>query len=592
MNGVKPTLFTFSGRTARSRCVLPPQKVKSVGLTPVVGLCVLVVCGVAGGGEVFDAEARGFAAKVDAGALELLPVVYRGRVAILDTVARDQLDQMLRSHRVEGVPAVVAWLEIYFRAGQYADRPLLHVREKNMRGFLAEHLDANTLPGFRAKRRIPPATLLDEEGWAALVRAGRAERDDIRRAGAIRSLRDALPLLSDRPEFRVPTDRLSVRYSAFMATAVLRVVPGPAGQWWALENVFAAAAAQTQPALPPIASKWLAIQRAWRGRDAAEVNRLAGEVGRAFATDKADRCPPALARTLERIYNRTEHATFALAGFCVSLVLLIVAAASGARWARGLGLAIFSLSTLILAGAFVARWIVSGRGWLLPPIMNQYEAVIGSAMLAAVLAVGLELASRRNYFAVAAGLYAAVSLLSGLLFPEQMDPGMKAQHGILASPVMAVHVAVIIIGHALVGMTFFLSLTYLGAVAVAGLGGPSARPSSPADLRGSEGLSTLAALDRCNLILAQLACWMVIAGTMLGAYWGDFAWGRWWGWDPKETWALITCLVYIAVLHVRFVTPPRSRGLVTAIICLLGCLVMLFNWIGVNFFLAGKHSYA
>jgi ABC-type transport system involved in cytochrome c biogenesis permease subunit len=92
--------------------------------------------------------------------------------------------------------------------------------------------------------------------------------------------------------------------------------------------------------------------------------------------------------------------------------------------------------------------------------------------------------------------------------------------------------------------------------------------------------------------VAQLAAWFLIAGTLLGAYWGDFAWGRWWGWDPKETWALITCVVYLAVLHVRLVTPSRYRGLVTALICLLGSLVMIFNWVFVNYFLSGKHSYA
>ena len=56
--------------------------------------------------------------------------------------------------------------------------------------------------------------------------------------------------------------------------------------------------------------------------------------------------------------------------------------------------------------------------------------------------------------------------------------------------------------------------------------------------------------------------------------------------------ALLTCLVYVALLHVRFVTPARFRGLVTAGICILGCLAMLFNWIIVNYVLAGKHSYA
>jgi len=557
--------------------------------TSCLALCLL--CGAAAG-ELFDRAARDFAAQVDAGALELLPAAYHGRVAILETLAREQLVQMVHSTGVEGLSPVVAYLELYFNAGTCADRPVLYVREKNMRAFLAGRLDANSAAAFQATRRIPPAALLDADGWMALFRAGRADRGDFTRAGAIGSLRDALPELADRKEMRVAIDRLSARYSSFMATGLLRVVPGGPEGWQPLEEVFAGAAAQSRPALPPIASKWLALQTAWRRRDADEVNRLAAALEKDFAAAGPKLCPARRARELERFYNRTAHSAIVLAGFAVSLGLLIVAMGTGLRWMRLAGMGAFGLSTLAMVAAFVVRWLVSGRAWYLPPIMNQFEAVIGSAMLAAVLAFALELAWKRGFFALAAALYATVSLLGGALFPEQMESSVRAQHGILASPVMAVHVAVIIIGHAMVGMTFFLSLLYLGAAGARWLASGRGPASSAPDLRPAGELPALAAIDRCNLIVAQLACWMVVAGTLLGAYWGDFAWGRWWGWDPKETWALITCLVYVAVLHVRFVTPPRTRGMVTALLCILGCLVMLFNWIVVNFLLPGKHSYA
>jgi ABC-type transport system involved in cytochrome c biogenesis permease subunit len=138
------------------------------------------------------------------------------------------------------------------------------------------------------------------------------------------------------------------------------------------------------------------------------------------------------------------------------------------------------------------------------------------------------------------------------------------------------------------GMTFFISVTYLGALAFRAKGG-AATQGGASRVTASD---SLAVIDRCNLIVAQLACWTIVLGTILGAYWGDFAWGRWWGWDPKEVWALITSLIYIAVLHLRLVVPARRRGLVTALGCIVGCLAMLFNWIVVNYLIAGKHSYA
>jgi ABC-type transport system involved in cytochrome c biogenesis permease subunit len=70
------------------------------------------------------------------------------------------------------------------------------------------------------------------------------------------------------------------------------------------------------------------------------------------------------------------------------------------------------------------------------------------------------------------------------------------------------------------------------------------------------------------------------------------SWGRPWGWDPKETFALITWIVYLIIVHVRFVTSGEKRALVTSILSVIGFGVMMFNWIGVNFFLVGLHSYA
>jgi ABC-type transport system involved in cytochrome c biogenesis permease subunit len=334
---------------------------------------------------------------------------------------------------------------------------------------------------------------------------------------------------------------------------------------------------------------WGALRDAWRTRDAAGVNAAVGDLERLLAEALGERAPSRRRRGLERFYNRTGQLTFAWIGFAGALIWFIVAAATGARWPRWLGLVGFFVTTAVVLVGFAVRWAISGRAWYLPPIMNQFEAVIGSALLGAVLVAVLELLWKKNYFAIAACLYGTIALLSGQLFPEQMGSGVRALPGILSSPIMAAHVAVIIVGHALVGMTFFISLAYLGVALFRGLG---RNASSPAALVGPTGTSTPAVIDRCNLIVAQLACWTVIVGTVLGAYWGDFAWGRWWGWDPKETWALITCLIYVALLHARFVAPMRWRGLVTAVGCVVGCGVMMFNWIVVNYFLPGKHSYA
>jgi len=219
--------------------------------------------------------------------------------------------------------------------------------------------------------------------------------------------------------------------------------------------------------------------------------------------------------------------------------------------------------------------------------------MVSSAVLAAVLAVFIELFRKSNYIGLAASFYAAAVLVwvyfGNVLFPGSVDSSVGGVRGILKHGLMIVHVSVIVVGHALAGMSVVTSVAYLIIALFKGFGDKS--PSSPPGLFGPVGESSLASADRCNLILAQVACWTLIVGTLLGAWWADDAWSRWWGWDPKETWALITCLFFVAVLHVRLVTPSKYRGLVTAVGCILGGLAMLFNWFVVNYVFSGLHSY-
>ena len=81
-------------------------------------------------------------------------------------------------------------------------------------------------------------------------------------------------------------------------------------------------------------------------------------------------------------------------------------------------------------------------------------------------------------------------------------------------------------------------------------------------------------------------------GVVLGAVWAAVSWGRPWGWDPKEVFALLTWVVYIMLIHLRVVVRPHNRAMATALVSLAAFVVMAFNWYIVNVVLAGLHSYA
>ena len=98
------------------------------------------------------------------------------------------------------------------------------------------------------------------------------------------------------------------------------------------------------------------------------------------------------------------------------------------------------------------------------------------------------------------------------------------------------------------------------------------------------------ALDGATMIFMELGFVALWVGTVLGAVWADVSWGRPWGCDPKEVFALNTWIVFLVLIHVRLKT--RDKALWTALLAVIGCAVMLFNWIAVNFHIVGLHSYA
>ncbi len=108
--------------------------------------------------------------------------------------------------------------------------------------------------------------------------------------------------------------------------------------------------------------------------------------------------------------------------------------------------------------------------------------------------------------------------------------------------------------------------------------------------RGRELPAWMLHCDWSQLIILNMVFVLLFVGIILGAVWADYSWGRPWGWDPKEVFAMNTWLIYAVLIHARFVA--RDKGLWTAWLSVAGCLMMAFNWCFVNFFIVGLHSYA
>ena len=114
---------------------------------------------------------------------------------------------------------------------------------------------------------------------------------------------------------------------------------------------------------------------------------------------------------------------------------------------------------------------------------------------------------------------------------------------------------------------------------------------SPYEYRVANQLGYAARVDNFSLVALYPAVFLLAVGIMVGAVWANISWGCYWSWDPKETWALITFLVYAFILHGR-VLKPLQRPRVFHALCIAAFLCVLITWLGVNLVLGGMHSYA
>jgi len=203
-------------------------------------------------------------------------------------------------------------------------------------------------------------------------------------------------------------------------------------------------------------------------------------------------------------------------------------------------------------------------------VTNTFESLVFfAAMIALVLFIyRLRAKDKTIPFITFGATIVAVALLalaSSPIAPKDILPPIPA----LQSYWLALHVTLSFIGESFFVVAFVCSIYYLV----------------------SKDEEHKKNLDRLTYTTIAIGYPIFTAGALIfGAVWAQIAWGSYWSWDPKETWALITWLVYTAYLHTRFV--KRFRGKVLAVLPIVGFVFTIFTFFGVNYLLAGLHSYA
>ncbi|MFT3686504.1 MAG: cytochrome c biogenesis protein CcsA [Phycisphaerales bacterium] len=313
-------------------------------------------------------------------------------------------------------------------------------------------------------------------------------------------------------------------------------------------------------------------------------------------------------RSLESLYNRAHFFDYGMWLYCFATIFLMLAFGTGRPWLSRTGLALLIAAVTMHALGFGIRSFIAERY----SIQNQFESMTGVSLFAAIVGLVLMVVRKQKIFAAAA---AGVGFLVLIAATQTGIPGktIAREAAILnTSVLLKYHVTTVLLSYGLISLGFIVSLFYLatyytsraraarasGSAAIAMPGGGTVVVSAAAlgepeaGTVGGVGVhKVLADLDKAQLTILQLAFWVLGVGILLGAWWADHSWGRWWGFDPKEMWALVTWIVYLIVVHVR-VAGAGNKGLKTAWLSVAGFIAMLWCYFGVNLLLPGLHAYA
>jgi ABC-type transport system involved in cytochrome c biogenesis permease subunit len=273
---------------------------------------------------------------------------------------------------------------------------------------------------------------------------------------------------------------------------------------------------------------------------------------------------------LEMSFNRIQPFKWAWVIMLTSVVCFLTSLAVESRVAYALGFITYFASLGFQVFGLFVRIVLAGR----PPVSNMYETVIWVAFMSSVFAVVLEAIYRRKVIALAGALVSTFGLVLADQLPLVLDPKISPLVPVLRSNYwLTIHVLTEVSSYAGGALAWAL-----GNIALVLLVFGRARPE------------TLKTLSLYTYKAMQIAVLLLAAGTFLGGWWAADSWGRFWGWDPKEVWALIALVCYVVPLHMRFIGWVKDFGLaVSAVVCFAS---IVMSWYGVNFVLgAGLHSY-
>jgi ABC-type transport system involved in cytochrome c biogenesis permease subunit len=492
------------------------------------------------GGAASAASAR---ADTGTDALRAIAIQDGGRLKPLDTFARESARRVGGARPFTGGETVAGMDAVDWLRALLSD-PVRWQQERVVR---VAHADVRARLGLPAARdRYSYAELVENQGLLDTVAA---VRDKAQRDEALDPVEQEIGTL----------EGTLVLFRGLLNGEALRIVPVEveSGAWMSVADLAPGAPGERLAALRERIVRLVAAEPGAAAALRADLRATGGA-----------HYPAAEALAREVRYNRLKPFRLAWLLYLAAFVALLPAISLGSRVLGGAGVALALGGLLATTGGLWMRTVISGRA----PVTNMYETVVFAAWGAVALALVFEAVYGGRIAAACASGLAVVALLLADNVPI-LDGSIAPLVPVLRDNLwLTLHVLTITLGYAA-----FLLAMGLGHVNLAFLTLAPGRP-------------VVATLTRFLHRSLQVGTLFLAVGTLLGGVWASYSWGRFWGWDPKETWALIALLGYLAVLHGRLAGWLGDFGLAMGAVG--GFLLVLMAWYGVNYVLGtGLHAY-
>ena len=481
----------------------------------------------------------------------------KGRTKPLFTLSNDILRKVTRENEFEGLSSMQVFLGLYFDFNNWKDVPLIRIanidiqRKLGISGKYASFTDLVDLEGKGTYK-------IAEDVNAAYMKAPSARSK------------------TDKELMKID-ERVNIVYMIYRGD-FMKIFPLKDGthSWGSPQDALQKATTKDDSLY--LASFIPAMANALQTNNLASVREVSESVSGYQTRFSQYSLPPQSKTDAELLYYKLGIFEKLFPFYStIGLVLLIGLISMVIKGRKETSLFVKILGSLLLAGFLFhtlglgLRWYIAGHA----PMSNGYESMTFISW--AILLAGFIFSRKSAFTLSAAAVLAGMTLMVAHM--SFMDPEITNLVPVLKSYWLTLHVSVIVSSDGFLGVGAILSLINLILLSLSN------------DNNRNRISATIDELTVINFKTLTIGLYLLTIGTFLGAVWANESWGRYWGWDPKETWSLITIIIYSIVIHSRRI--PGMKDIFTFnLISLFAFSSVLMTYFGVNYYLSGMHSYA